>query len=63
MDEIQTTYIEHIVTDCGNGAAYCGNCGEQLATDPFKIPKTCPRCKCQLIDIGDIWTNNGGSDF
>lgn len=53
---------EHIVTDQGNGAAFCSNCNENLGSDPFTQPDVCPKCGATLIE-GSIWISPGGSDF
>lgn len=57
-----TATIEHHVTDQGNGGANCGNCGNYLGSDPFKIPSICPTCQYTLIE-GSIHIPVGGSDF
>lgn len=63
MVEKDYAIVEHVVTDQGNGGAYCGKCGEWLTSNPFKIPDQCPRCKRKLVNSGSTWINTGGSDF
>ena len=58
-----TATIEHIVTDMGNGGAYCGNCERRLASDPREIPRVCPNCKAILVEANHVFISPGGSDF
>lgn len=57
--------IEVIITDMGNGGAYCSNCGQDLDHgDPFiTIPNHCPKCKEPLTERSEPYINQGGSDF
>jgi uncharacterized paraquat-inducible protein A len=48
----------HIVTDQGNGGAYCSQCDTTLKGDEA----ICPGCKSELED-GDLYISQGGSDF
>jgi predicted Zn-ribbon and HTH transcriptional regulator len=57
------SYVQHVVTDMGNGGAFCSNCQHWLGADPFKIPDMCTKCKLKLIECGDIYINQGGYDF
>jgi predicted Zn-ribbon and HTH transcriptional regulator len=56
--------IEVIVTDMGNGGAYCSNCGCDLdGGNPLvEIPPVCPQCKEEFTDR-DMFVSPGGSDF
>ncbi len=58
-----TAIIEHIVTDMGNGGAFCGNCEQDLANNAYDIPKVCPKCKAILVEAGYMFISPGGSDF
>ncbi|MFH1065635.1 MAG: hypothetical protein V1734_03985 [Nanoarchaeota archaeon] len=62
--EKKTATREHIVTDMGNGMAYCSNCEYNLGSDPIEIYKIkiCPGCGYTLYE-GGIYINRGGSDF
>ncbi|MEK6969511.1 MAG: hypothetical protein AABW48_03720 [Nanoarchaeota archaeon] len=53
---------EHIVTDQGNGVAYCSNCNYNFGPDPLKEYKICPGCNYTLTE-GKIDILPGGSDF
>ena len=57
--------VYHIVTDMGNGAAYCDGCNAHLTSDPSKVPEICPHCKEPLSRISNesMYINSGGSDF
>lgn len=61
-------YREHIVTDQGNGGAYCSNCHTDLtARHPlYKIPNLqnnhCTGCGYKIIE-GGLYIQSGGSDF
>lgn len=55
--------IEHIVTDMGNGAAFCGNCNQILAHSALDIPEICPNCGATLVEAGHMFISPGGSDF
>lgn len=59
----ETAKVYHIVTDQGNGGAYCSACSADLGNDPGKIPDDCPRCKSHFIGDEDPWFSIGGSDF
>lgn len=49
---------EHIVTDQGNGGAYCSNCG----WDVTKHYNECPNCLQELSE-GSMYISTGGSDY
>ena len=57
--------INILITDMGNGGAFCGNCSHDLDHgDPtVKLPKSCPKCGCEFAgkDISEY--DFGGSDF
>jgi predicted Zn-ribbon and HTH transcriptional regulator len=57
-------FIEHLVTDMGNGAALCGACGECLGSDPRVTNDftECPKCKAEFIGES-TWVSPGGPDF
>lgn len=57
--------IDVIVTDMGNGGAYCSNCGCDLDHgDPRnEIPPACPQCKEVFDGRNEPFINMGGSDF
>lgn len=59
----KTAFIKHIVTDQGNGGAYCSSCEYMLGCEPFALPTDCPRCGAALTDSGDVFIPTGGSDF
>lgn len=56
--------IEYIVTDMGNGAAFCSECGYCLdnGNPMFVMPAKCPECDTELVK-NDVFINMGGSDF
>jgi len=56
--------IQIIVTDMGNGGAFCSNCGCDLdGGDPLvEIPNECPQCH-EKFTGRDLYTGSGGSDF
>jgi len=56
--------ILFIVTDMGNGGAFCSNCNYCLdGGDPLKVcPDTCPQCQETFTD-SETYINQGGSDF
>ena len=56
------TTIEHIATDQGNGAAYCGNCQYTLGTNPFIDYESCPKCDYKF-NGSNLYVQQGGSDF
>ena len=58
-------YIDVIVTDMGNGAAFCSNCDYCLdGGDPtVRRPAECPKCKEKFNEPGSLYVNSGGSDF
>jgi hypothetical protein len=62
--EKRIAYREHIVTDMGNGGAFCSHCQYDLGSDPFEIIKIkkCPGCGYTLYE-GGMYINGGGSDF
>ena len=51
-------YRQHVVTDQGNGGAYCGSCSANL-DDEYDL---CPKCKLPLVE-GSLGYSMGGSDF
>lgn len=51
-------FRQHVVTDQGNGGAYCGSCSANLDNE-YDI---CPKCKLPLVE-GGINGSFGGSDF
>ena len=51
-------FRQHVVTDQGNGGAYCGSCSANLDNE-YDI---CPGCKLPLVE-GGINGSMGGSDF
>jgi len=67
---------EHVVTDQGNGGAYCSNCGYDLTSkmNPdfwannsvynyfLPVPNPCPGCGLEWEE-GGTYINYGGSDF
>lgn len=57
--------IEIIVTDMGNGGAYCSKCSYCLdGGDPRKRPPSvCPRCQVVFTGYDRPILNTGGSDF
>ena len=62
--EARVAFVEHIVTDQGNGSAYCGNCDTYLGSNPLQLPKTCFKCGYALVEgEGHVFVNRGGSDF
>jgi hypothetical protein len=56
------TWAQVIVTDQGNGATYCGQCGENFDKHGVLCPKECPKCRRKVVD-SNVWINQGGSDF
>lgn len=58
-------YVDHILTDMGNGVALCSNCSHDLNHgDVFvKIPDECPNCKSKFSDHRISEYNFGGSDY
>jgi hypothetical protein len=56
--------IEVIVTDMGNGGAYCSECGCCLdGGNPLNdLPTHCPQCNEQLTGYAAPFINMGGSD-
>lgn len=60
----QKTYINIIVTDMGNGGAFCGSCGCDLDHgDPRNtVPPSCPKCH-KVFEGTSGPINFGGSDF
>ena len=65
MDKL-TANINVLITDMGNGMAYCSNCGEDLDRgDPRNIiPKNCPKCNALFISQDEPKPYSfGGSDF
>ena len=58
------TIIERIVTDMGNGGAYCSNCHYCLdGGDPLvRVPLKCPNCKEEFKEES-LYISSGGSDF
>lgn len=55
-------YREHIVTDQGNGGAYCSECLADLTSDiNGKAPYPCPGCGAEYEE-GGLYVNMGGSD-
>lgn len=54
--------VQHVVTDQGNGGAYCSGCLCTLGSDPSKIPDVCPKCH-KAFTGSDIYVSSGGSDF
>ena len=60
-------YRLHVVTDQGNGGAYCSKCDADLSpSGPFGIgpaPYPCPGCGAEWIDTEIGGYNFGGSDF
>ena len=59
-NKVKVARIDSIITDQGNGGSYCSECGIAISLDP--VPKTCPGCGLPLI-FGDVYINQGGSDF
>ena len=59
----EKVYREHIVTDQGNGGAFCSKCGANLSS-PFgePAPYPCPDCGAEWIE-GGMYVQGGGSDF
>jgi len=57
--------IQIIITDMGNGGAFCSNCHEDLdGGDPTKkLPSHCPKCEAKFTDVEEPFINKGGSDF
>lgn len=53
-------YREHVVTDQGNGSAYCSECHFNLTGD---FVPSCPNCLTPLIDTTLQPYPYGGSDF
>ena len=62
MDCYLMAIIQHVVTDQGNGGAYCGTCQTDLGSSPMNIPNTCPVCLEKFTD-SSMYINGGGSDF
>ncbi len=50
---------ESLVTDQGNGATYCSNCGQKVALDDT----FCMYCFEHFTGFDKDYTNFGGSDF
>ena len=62
--EGKVAFVEHIVTDQGNGSSYCGNCGTYLGSNPLMVYKACFKCDYVLVDgEGHTFVSSGGSDF
>lgn len=57
------SWYAHIVSDQGNGGASCGKCNQWLSSSALHLPGVCPNCKRKLVEVGDIYTGGGGSDF
>lgn len=57
--------VDVIVTDMGNGGAFCSECGCDLDHgDPRnEIPFSCPKCWRKLEGYNPPYINMGGSDF
>ena len=56
--------IEHLVTDMGNGAAFCSACGHKLSEDPLAtLPERCPKCSAEFTGENMFPYNYGVSDF
>ncbi|MDI6738486.1 MAG: hypothetical protein QME12_08325 [Nanoarchaeota archaeon] len=55
--EKRIAYKEHIVTDMGNGGAFCSHCQYDLGSDPVEIYKIhkCPGCGYTLYEGGFAW--------
>jgi hypothetical protein len=60
--QLKTARIEHIVTDQGNGGAFCNECNNILGFDVLTLPDTCPNCGAILVE-GGTYISTGGSDF
>ena len=52
---------EIIVTDQGNGGAYCDNCQASQDVGEF-YPDNCPGCGYKII-AGSVYINRGGSEY
>ncbi len=63
----ERVYRMHVVTDQGNGGAYCSKCGHNLTSgaqfgaDPPIYP--CPGCGAEWEDTDISGYGFGGSDF
>lgn len=57
--------IEQIVTDQGNGGAYCSDCTFVVEFDEINLkwPVICPKCEEEFVAISWPWISPGGSDF
>ncbi len=56
--------IKVIVTDMGNGGAYCSECSCCLdGGNPLnEIPPNCPQCGEKFTDRSEPFINMGGAD-
>ena len=57
--------IQIIVTDQGNGGAFCSNCSHCLDDGDAskKLPTHCPKCSALFTGQEEPYINRGGSDF
>lgn len=64
MADEKTATIEHLVTDMGNGAAFCSACDYNLnGGNPTKVlPSSCPKCGAKFTSHS-TYVNQGGSDY
>lgn len=63
MSEKKVAIIDHIVTDQGNGAAFCGECKKKLTENPCEHFDVCPHCGAEFVGHFLHSYNFGGSDF
>ena len=63
----EKVYRLHVVTDQGNGGAYCSSCGANLSSTGFLGLDSplypCPGCGAEWIDTDTVGYSLGGSDF
>lgn len=56
--------IHHLITNMGNGAAFCSYCGKKLTENPSaKLPPSCPFCNEEFNNEHIYEYCYGGSDF
>jgi hypothetical protein len=61
---MKTAYIQHVVTDQGNGGAFCSSCIANLDHYNFKFPDDCPKCGAHFVaEYLPSPYSFGGSDF